>query len=302
MQVVTTDAAVQPASLPLLVFGGPYSNLEATRAVLDEARRRNIPPHRILCTGDLVAYCGTPVETVRLIRDAGILVIRGNCDEQLAAGADDCGCGYPPDGMCDRLSRSWYEYASRHLGADERAYLGGLPQTCVVPVGSARLLAIHGTLSSVNEFVFHGTPDARKRADLADITYDGIIAGHSGIPFSQVLDDKLWHNAGVVGMPANDGTPRIWYSVLSPLPDGSIEVEHRALHYDYMAAQAAMAAAGLVPEYREALATGRWPSFDVLPLRERSLAGHPLGESVLKWRPLREATVTSGRPRSVSVG
>ncbi|NJM55637.1 MAG: metallophosphoesterase family protein [Verrucomicrobiae bacterium] len=265
MHVATTAALTQPSAMPLLVFGGPYGNLEATRAVLEEASRRRISPDRILCTGDLVAYCASPVETVRLVRDAGIRVIRGNCDEQLAAGADDCGCGYPPDGMCDRLSRSWYEFASSRLGEDERAYLGSLPETCVVTVGDARLLAVHGTMSTINEFVFEGTPDSRKQSDLAETACDGIIGGHSGIPFSQVLDGKLWHNAGVVGMPANDGTPRVWYSVLSPMTDGSIEIEHCPLIYDYMAAQAAMAKVGIVPEYREALATGLWPSLDVLP-------------------------------------
>ena len=46
---------------PLLVFGGPYSNLQATRAVLDEAARRGIPAERVICTGDVVAYGGVGV-------------------------------------------------------------------------------------------------------------------------------------------------------------------------------------------------------------------------------------------------
>ena len=41
----------------LLFFGGPYSNLEATEALLAEAVRLGIPPERIICTGDLAAYC-----------------------------------------------------------------------------------------------------------------------------------------------------------------------------------------------------------------------------------------------------
>ena len=41
------------ANGPLLVFGGPYSNLQATRAVLDEAARRGIPAKRVICTGDV---------------------------------------------------------------------------------------------------------------------------------------------------------------------------------------------------------------------------------------------------------
>ena len=49
-----------PMDGPVLVFGGPYSNLEATRAVLDAAARRGIPGRRILCTGDVVAYAAEP--------------------------------------------------------------------------------------------------------------------------------------------------------------------------------------------------------------------------------------------------
>ena len=45
---------------PVLVFGGPYGNLEATRAVFAEARRRSIAPNNIVCTGDLAAYCADP--------------------------------------------------------------------------------------------------------------------------------------------------------------------------------------------------------------------------------------------------
>src|SRR5277367_268628 len=49
---------------PLLVFGGSYSNLEATTAILAEARRRAIAPSHILCTGDVVAYGADPQPVV----------------------------------------------------------------------------------------------------------------------------------------------------------------------------------------------------------------------------------------------
>jgi hypothetical protein len=44
---------------PVMVLGGLYSNLEATRAALAEAARLAIPADRIICTGDVVAY-GAP--------------------------------------------------------------------------------------------------------------------------------------------------------------------------------------------------------------------------------------------------
>src|SRR5260221_52410 len=69
---------------PLMVFGGPYSNLEATRAVLDEAVRLSISPDRIICTGDVVDYGADAAATVDLVRDRV-----GHGDGQLRA--EPCG-------------------------------------------------------------------------------------------------------------------------------------------------------------------------------------------------------------------
>ena len=43
----------------VLIFGGCYSNLPATRALLDEVDTRRIPPSNVICTGDVVGYCIT---------------------------------------------------------------------------------------------------------------------------------------------------------------------------------------------------------------------------------------------------
>ena len=72
---------------PLMVFGGPYSNLEATRAVLDEAARLSISPDRIICTGDVVAYGADPAATVELVRGSVRHVVMGNCEQSIAAGS-----------------------------------------------------------------------------------------------------------------------------------------------------------------------------------------------------------------------
>ncbi|MFT6791450.1 MAG: hypothetical protein ACJA04_000652 [Cellvibrionaceae bacterium] len=52
----------------LLVFGGTYSNLQAVTALKDRAEILGIKPDHIICTGDIVAYCGQPAETVDFIR------------------------------------------------------------------------------------------------------------------------------------------------------------------------------------------------------------------------------------------
>ncbi|MCE2921377.1 MAG: metallophosphoesterase, partial [Roseomonas sp.] len=86
---------------PLLVFGGPYSNLQATQAILAEAARRSIPSQRVICTGDVVAYGADAAACCDLIMASGIWVIAGNCEENLAAGALDCGCGFAEGTACD---------------------------------------------------------------------------------------------------------------------------------------------------------------------------------------------------------
>ena len=65
---------------PLLVFGGPYYNLQATIAMRVEAERLGIPACNVVCTGDVVAYAAAPEQTVQLIRDWGIAVVAGNCE------------------------------------------------------------------------------------------------------------------------------------------------------------------------------------------------------------------------------
>jgi hypothetical protein len=106
--------AITPSG-PLLVFGGPYGNLEATRAVFDEARHRKIETANILCTGDLTAYCADPQPVIDLIRGSGIHTIMGNCEESLAVGAADCGCGYAENSACAALAADWYECPSSEL-------------------------------------------------------------------------------------------------------------------------------------------------------------------------------------------
>jgi len=266
---------------PLLVFGGPYSNLEATEALLAEARRRAVPTGNILCTGDLAAYCADPQAVIDLVRSAQIHVVMGNCEESLAAGAPDCGCGFAEESACAVLSNEWYPFADRCVDADSRHWLGSLPRRIEVEIDGRRLAAIHGGLTSINRFVFASCTKAIEE-ELAASGCDGVIAGHCGLPFSRVIGGRLWHNAGVVGMPANDGTPRVWFSTLTHSNKG-IGVEHHALEYDWRSAAAKMRKNRLPEGYASALETGLWPSCDILPAAELGARGQRLEPGTLLW-------------------
>jgi predicted phosphodiesterase len=279
-QTALTEVA---ADGPLLVFGGPYSNLQATRAMLTEATRRGIPARRVICTGDVVAYGADAAACCDLIMRSGIWVIAGNCEENLAAGALDCGCGFEDGTACDLLSRAWYAHADRQVTAVHRAWMAGLPHRLVVRLPDGRRLAVlHGGARDISRFLFASTSQADLVAEIAATGCDGVIAGHCGIPFARQVGPGVWINAGAIGIPADDGTPRIWFAVLTP-GDWGLGVEILPLEYDHAAAAAAMRAAGLPEGYAAALGSGIWPSCDVLPPAERARRGQPIMPAGLVW-------------------
>lgn len=271
--------AAEPLILtgPIIVFGGPYSNLHALDALLAEAGRLGISPGHMISTGDLVAYCADARGVVDRFRETGIRFIRGNCEDQIAAGATDCGCGFAPGGECDRLSSDWFAHAMRELDDERRAFLRAAPDRLDIVLNGLRIAVVHGAASQQNRFVFASTPARVKAHDLDLLDADAIFAGHSGLPFSQSVDGRLWHNAGALGMPANEGDPRVWFSLVSAGEEpGALNIEHRALSYDHEGASVAMARAGLPPEYARTLVDGLWPNCDSLAADEAAAQGRRL--------------------------
>jgi hypothetical protein len=261
---------------PVLAFGGPYGNLEAAQAIRAEAERLGIPPGRTICTGDTVAYCADPGATVALIRDWGVHVVQGNVEEQLGGGGEDCACGFTPGSACETLAAQWYAHAEREITAGDRRWMAGLPRLIRFTLASRRMAALHGGASRINRWVFASTPAAEKRAEMALAAAEGVVAGHCGLPFVGIFGGLLWCNAGTVGLPANDGTPRVWYALLTPERAGAIRAELRPLDYDHALAAQKMRNAGLAEGYARALETGLWPPTDVLPPAERAATGREL--------------------------
>ncbi|MEL7213899.1 MAG: metallophosphoesterase family protein [Pseudomonadota bacterium] len=247
----------------VLLFGGPYSNLQAAEALF--AACVGIPRENRICTGDVIAYCADPVATWDLVAAQTGCIVAGNCEQQLARRAPDCGCGFDENTTCDLLSRGWYPYADARVTEAQRAAMAGCPEVALFTHAGRRVAVIHGGVTDIARFIFSESPEtafAEERAALeAPVgAVDMIVTGHSGIAFTRDLDGCLWVNAGVIGMPPHDHSAQTEYAVLS-----DAGMSFKKLCYDAGAARAAMEAAGLIQGYHIALTTGVWPSEDVLP-------------------------------------
>ena len=260
----------------MFVFGGPYGNLRALRAVRSIADALSPAPDRVVCTGDTVAYCAEPNETVDALREWGAAVVAGNVERQLAADRDDCGCNFREGSACDALSVRWYGFLRETVAPGHVRWMDSLPDHARFEIGGLRAIVVHGAPSEIARFVFASTPWKEKRAEIARAEADLVVAGHSGLPFADVRGGLGWWNPGVVGMPAHDGTPRGWYGILDAVAGGGVRGSIRPFEYDAGSAARAMLAHRLPEEYARALTSGLWPSDEVLPARERAAAGVPL--------------------------
>ena len=244
---------------PVLCFGGPYSNAQATEALLVEARTRGIPPDRVICTGDVVAYGGDPQACVDLVRNAGIQMVMGNCEESLGFNADDCNCGFEKDSDCAAWSADWFTHAASVLDGDALAWMRCLPRQLRFFLAGRKIAVIHGGDQNISDYVFASTPDVAKA----------------------VILDRLDADA-VIGMPANDGTPRGWYSILTGSDDG-IDITLHGLVYDHHAAALAIRAVTPGLPYAQTLEDGLWPNMAVLPETEHGLQGLALEPPPVHW-------------------
>ncbi len=250
---------------PVLLFGGAYSNLQATEAVLAQAEAIGLPTGNVICTGDVVAYCAQPAETVAAVRAAQAVVIAGNCEKQLADNALDCGCGFELGTTCDLLSAGWYAQADANIDDEARDWMAALPDVVTFQHAGKRAAVIHGGVTDVARFLFSVSSEEAFAEEIAALealvgAVELVFAGHSGIAFERQIGAVTWVNAGAIGMPQHDGQRETRFAILE---DGTPEI--RTLTYDAQTAHAEMISAGLTQGYDRALLSGHWPSEDVLP-------------------------------------
>jgi hypothetical protein len=252
------------------LLGGIYSNYLALEEALRLARGRGVD--EVFALGDFGAFGPHPDRTVEVLRREGVRAIQGNYEESLAAGADDCHCGYtdPRDNHYAQVS---YDYTRDRTAAAHKAWMGTLPGQLRFTLGGRRVLLCHGSPRRINEFLWRSTtPEPFVRKLLAEHDADLIACTHTGLHWHRLLEPgRGVVNVGALGRPANDGRTEVWFTVLEAGPSGAVSVEAVPVAYDHQRLAREMREESLPEEFVETVLTGWWTTcLEILPAKERA--------------------------------
>lgn len=225
------------------ILGDIHSNLDALNTVLDDCRAQGVTD--FLCTGDVVGYNACPRECLKIVRDLGCPVVKGNHDDYVASARnlDD----FNPN------AAAVVEWTRRALSEEELAYLAKLPFS----TAQLGLTLVHATMDNPETFGYvfdHLQAEANFICQKTPICFHGhthcpmIFEKQMGGVFRIDAQDmklpigrKYFINVGSVGQP-RDGDPRASYVVYTAK---TREIRFRRLVYDIAAAQDRIRRAGL---------------------------------------------------------
>src|SRR5438045_1456396 len=101
----------------IAILSDLHANLEATEAVLTDARERGCTEY--VCLGDIVGYNANPHECVDIVRNLNCSVVKGNHDEQAALKESSRDF--------NALAQAAINWTREHLMPEEKEWLHRLP-------------------------------------------------------------------------------------------------------------------------------------------------------------------------------
>ena len=187
--------------MKILIVSDIHANLEALEAVLAEAH------DEMWVLGDLVNYGPNPSEVVDLIRLNASLVVQGNHDYAISAGADpQCSQAFR------EMARAMQDYTEPLLNADQK----GVPARPSADRGAHhRRLSILSLPRHAQRSRCSNTAPPSPRGGLRRLrAYRPmlILTGHTHVPFTMDLENLRIVNPGSVGQPKH-GSPMACYAV-----------------------------------------------------------------------------------------
>jgi putative phosphoesterase len=194
----------------IAILSDIHANLPALEAVLADISAQ--PFDAVYCLGDLVGYAPFPNEVIERISRDQTPTIMGNYDDGVGFERDDCGCAYREEDEKRRGDRS-LAWTKAHVTTDNKAFLRTLKPEIRFEANGRRVLLVHGSPRKINEYLFEDRPTSSFQRLAASSNADIIVYGHTHKPYTKLVDNVLFVNAGSVGKP-KDRDWRACYAVL----------------------------------------------------------------------------------------
>lgn len=261
-----------PLRSRLAVFGGVYSNHLALRAVLHDIDA--LAADHTWCLGDLGGFGPQPDRAAESMRQSGVPMLRGNYDDAIGFGREDCACGYS-DPRDERFAQISFDYTRARTADTHRAWMRGLPEQQRLTLAGRRVLLCHGSPRRVNEFLWESACSDAFLTWLCEAhAADVVVCTHTGLPWHRALPSGAHVvNVGAIGRPANDGRTDVVYASIDLAVE--VRVEFRRVAYDHEALARAMEAECLPAEFVTTIRTGWWTTcLENLPAQERLRGRH----------------------------
>ena len=237
----------------IALFGDLHGNHLATNAALSDIDAH--APDLVICLGDLVGYGPFPNEVIDLVRARDIPVIMGNYDDGIGFERGDCGCAYKSDSERENGEKS-VAWTDQHVTPGNKAWLRTLLPDIRLDVNGVRLRVVHGSPRKMNEYLFEDRDPSSLQRIAASADCDVLVFGHTHKPWSRMIGDVLFVNAGSVGKP-KDGDPRACWALLEISSTGEATVTFRRVNYDIATVAAAIRQQpGLPDVYARDIETG----------------------------------------------
>ncbi|MDR0266487.1 MAG: metallophosphatase family protein [Sphingobacterium sp.] len=216
--------------IQLAIISDIHANIIALDAVLADISKRDIT--QIYCLGDLVDFAPWGNEVIARIQEKNILCLLGNHDQRIAF--DEAIIPLPHHDAKETLNREIaINLSKKEISAPHKKWLATLPYnielTFKIGKSLRKILLVHASLQSNDEYIHQSTPKADLSAQLKKRAIDILVMGHTHHSYVQQSEDILFVNCGSVGR-SKEKDRKATYSIITLSKEG---VEAQIVKVDY---------------------------------------------------------------------
>ena len=238
----------------IAVFSDVHANLPALEAVLAAIEEEK--PDTVLCLGDLVDFAPWPNEVIQEIQSRKICTLMGNHDERIAF--DLKLVPLAKHSLEEREARVLaIDWTRRAVSAASKNFLASLPRSFEISFGlpgrSRRILFVHASLASLDEYIYEDHPEEDLVAKMAAEGADVLVMGHTHLPYVRSLTggSRLAVNVGSVGRSKEPS--RLASFAMLEVQEDLVEVRLHRVSYDLKRTQMAISESSIPDFYAEFL-------------------------------------------------